>query len=362
MAEKNARDYFYNVIFGVETSYKYDFKKIPKNFKYDNQETEKADQEYRNKFKDKRSFYSNDPIIDSYVIDFIIRNRKWVDADFFEDFFLGRVMDNFNYSATSEAKTYKYTGKLSYFYEGIQEAVALVYQCFFFIRLNQNDSLKKEVLLDLVDVFSCFRLSNLNYIKHIAFIFVRKYGYKELVPTKHWLISANKSDRFIVAHEIAHHLAGDTGFKHRYSKELQSLRNIIKESHKHLKKDKLDCEFFADVLAVNLFLGDLVTSDILESPNEQSLASASIGAMGTLITLSLLSENPYLDSKATLSIHERISNVRTYLMFFSITNVMIRSQKKLPDDGLGSRIKALTKEFCNFYDEINYIRFSKNEF
>lgn len=129
------------------------------------------------------------------------------------------------------------------------------------------------------------------------------------------------TDKFILSHEISHHLLGHTG---RANDGLK-LINLLPENCRFWEKERgsIANEFQADAMAILLMLG--VSHDNFQHKLSSKAQKAFETGMGSLLTLEFLkaiSSNPNEGSTSHPSINKRIEQVQYILKVFTEESIL----------------------------------------
>lgn len=267
---------------------------------------------------------SNDRLIEHTLLDLI---NNHIPAEFrarLEYLFVAKINDHL-YEARAISNPGMYRGDLIYYYVGLSDGF---YEfTIFFTKLNyvqmEVDSIIKE----------CFRLSSMttywreSYPKRID-IFRKPDDPEETAYMEKAASIAILMDKFVISHEIAHHLLGHTGKQNDAGCFLDNLPDELKSwqhhSHGHGK------ELQADALAVLFMLK--MTEDTMKQrsiDNSQDAFNAIIGCLFTLKALIFLSKDPDEVSKEYPSINQRLVSCKTILSYYTNPGLIDTVNEKL---------------------------------
>ncbi|HFJ9483845.1 hypothetical protein CN439_25005 [Bacillus cereus] len=259
---------------------------------------------------------SNDRLIEFTLLDLINNHIPTEFRERLNYLFVAKINDHL-YEARAISNPGMYRGDLIYYYVGLSDGFFEF--TIFFTKLNY-------IQMDVDSIIhECFRLSSMtkywreSYPKRID-IFQEPNDPDEAKYMEKAASIAVLMDKFVICHEIAHHLLGHTGkqndagcFLDNLPDELKSWRHHPNEHTKELQADALAVLFMMKMTKDRMKQGSLNDS--------QDAFNAILGSLFTLKALSFLSENPDETSKDYPSINERLASCTDILSYY--TNIQL---------------------------------------
>jgi hypothetical protein len=260
---------------------------------------------------------SNDRLIEFTLLDLI---NNHIPSEFrarLEYLFVAKINDHL-YEARAISNPGMYRGDLIYYYVGLSDGFyefTLFFTKLHFVQMDV-DSIIKE----------CFRLSSMtkywreSYPKRID-IFQEPNDLDEATYMEKAAGIAVLMDKFVICHEIAHHLLGHTGkhndagcFLNNLPDELKSWQHHPNERAKELQADALAALFMMKMTKDGMKQGSL--------HNSQDAFNAILGCSFVLKALSFLSEDPDEVSKEYPSINDRLLSCMAILSYYTNTELL----------------------------------------
>lgn len=265
--------------------------------------------------------HSNHPGVNHNVNRIIEINSDWIPSPFFEDLFAGVVRET-DIAALSSRKDSEFSGRLVTYSLGMMHSAMFFADMFKFYALPpQNHSMssarqQNEFIFNVLRIFNWWRLN-----EHQGELSETNIVYEEFaIERSSWAsVACAGADQFIVGHEIAHHLVGDTGFLPHVSDELEFIDGFV-----GALKDALDTffpddadrkELKADAVSLFLSLGKPSAS------NQCSAIDLNIAAVGTLFSLGAMS---ILTDKGRDEIAFSSQAIRRFLVMRGLITGLVR--------------------------------------
>lgn len=221
-------------------------------------------------------------------------NSNWVPNEFFEDIFIG-VARQSSIEAMAIHRNKEYNGKLILVSEGILDFVEFFTRLFYFFvefvgEMHEcNEQKLSQFFSDIEKVMYAWRGQNAQKLQRSYSSICKKYDIKD---NNNAFLSNKAAEYFIVGHEIAHHLLGDTGYGSPTCNELDELKRLISECQEYTQSvyeyRADEEELLADLVAVFFFIGNPI--DVLEC-SRPNMHLAVHGAVHALGSLSLIIDN-----------------------------------------------------------------------
>ncbi|NGY86942.1 hypothetical protein F6Y05_21480 [Bacillus megaterium] len=254
---------------------------------------------------------SNDRLIEFIVLELINNHIPTEFQARLEYLFVAKINDH-RYEARAISNPGMYRGDLIYYYVGLSDGF---YEfTIFFTKLNY-------IQMDVDSIIEeCFRLSSMttywreSYPNRID-IFEKPNDPAEAVYLQKAADISALMDKFVILHEIAHHLLGHTGKQNDAGWFLDNLPEELKSWQQH--PDERAKELQADALAT-LFMMKMTKDRMKERslPNFQDTFNAILGCLFVLKALSFLSKDPDEVSKEYPSINERLLSCKAILSYY----------------------------------------------
>jgi len=308
--------------------------------------------------------YSNDLLTNSIIEDVEKDNQHWV-TGFFDELFVGKLGTN-EVFASSLPTGKNYTGYLSVYDVGITLACYFWCECFTHYIVNFSQLVRqrrdsdlylkepgiKQFLDDVADVFNNWRLSG-HVNMHEAQNLYSKHEVKADSPTV-----ANVAaclDKFIVAHEVAHHLAGDTGGAHANIELVKSMMNVHRKIPLHFGSETI--EHAADILALYLVSGGVKDQQLLSSiRRHEILVNLTLGSLGALSCVAALIEEPYKKEEEDYpSATSRFNNTLSWVTLQTTLSTLDKNSNERERD-IARTAKSMSKDIMHFHDLLNRSR------
>ena len=220
-------------------------------------------------------------------------NSDWIPSAFFDDIFAGVVRET-DIAALSKYKDSEFSGKLVTYSLGMMHSAIFFGDMFAFYSLPPQNYASRpvveqnEFIFYVLRLFNWWRLSELRGELFEASIIYEKFQ----IEHGGWAnVACAMADQFIVGHEIAHHLVGDTGYQPHVSEELDFIDGCVASLTDAIDKfcpDGADRkELNADAVSLFFFLGKPTA---LRECSALDLNLAAIGTLTALGTMSILTD------------------------------------------------------------------------
>lgn len=298
------------------------------------------------------STFSNHPGVSSIVRQLMAKNQDWISPTFLKACFVGVVNDT-ALDAFAMHRAPDFNGPLSIYSYGLLHAGIFTAQCFVYFDKNDfadhddDSDVVREYLHDVLDVFASWRAND----GRGELFDTRDFSGKYPVPDEAPLAIAIASDYFIVGHELAHHLLGDTGHKFVKTQEAAQLKDLIASMPMQFGPRT---EHLADAFAFNFFVG--APSRRL-SYDQHEIAQATLGSLNAMTALSLLSPKPQKPSETHPSPVHRFNWLMSYA-----TSASVLSATTAGGDFAGARaVKRFRKAYMQFSDLLLRERTARGE-
>ena len=290
--------------------------------------------------------YSNAEEFDSMMRFFLDSNKHWI-PDFFDRVFVGKIRSAhaFASAATVEEEDHSYLVIVN---SGLMVACFFWCECFLiyverFMKLygTEQQTLHDEYVDRVVDIFTLWRsqggIITLSAAQNL-------YSEYKIKPDIRPYSSASAADRFILAHELAHHFAGDTNRAKIAVEAVNKFRYIV-EPRSCAAEQWSDKEYVADGFAILILLG----SPDITSHSQVSLINAGMGALVAISTIACLTDNPYKSTDASYPPpNDRFNEAMAFTHGLAIISSMVSKDASsvLP-------FATMRKHLMDFHDVMN---------
>ncbi len=254
---------------------------------------------------------SNDKLLEEILEDLI---GNHIPKDFQERLkylFVAKI-NNRLFEAKAISNPGMYRGDLIYYYVGLGDGF---YEFIIFFTKLYNTHIEDDAI-----IHDCFRLSSMmkdwreSYPKRIE-IFLKPNDPEEALYMEKAAQIAVLIDKFVICHEIAHHLLGHTG---KNNDALFFIDNLPEELKSWLQNSlEHGKELQADALAV-LFMLKMTENNMKQSclDRSQNAFNAVMSCLFTLKVLAFLSNDPNEVSKEYPSLNQRLESCKAILSYY----------------------------------------------
>lgn len=249
--------------------------------------------------------FSNFPNVDDCVKEIISKNDSWLPRELFQDIFVG-VLREKDIDALAADIVPDFSGKLITYSAGLMNAISFftnMYTHTYFKLQRSNIQFTgepgnytyehDEFTSNVLAVFDQWKANDLR-IEFLDTMHI--YDQFEIEAPEWARLTSTMADSFIVAHEVAHHLVGDTGFPPHMSDDLRAIEGttaLLKTAiEKYLPNEVDQKEVRADMVAVFLLIGPPSNAQFCSS---MDLYTAAIGALINLAAMSVLTDDGISD-------------------------------------------------------------------
>lgn len=297
-----AREFFYNWALEDGDRFIHDIfddelkSKFEKNFGNKLNLSDLERKSLRDKIADFSDTYSNHPGVNHNIQTIQKVNSGWIPSTYFDGIFAGVVRET-DIAALSKCRDSDHSGKLVTYSIGMMHSAIFFADMFeFYLLPNQEHSLssdieRNEFIFYILRQFNWWRL---NQDKGELFETRHIYEKFQVEPTGWANVACAMADKFIIGHEIAHHLVGDTGYLPHVSEELDFIDGCIASLAGVIDRffsDEIDRkELKADAVSLFLFLG---RPTALRQCSAMDLNMAAIGTLMALGAMSILTDKGY---------------------------------------------------------------------
>ena len=302
--------------------------------------------------KGKPAKYSNHHAAEMIVAEIRAKNADWISPEFFDDVFVG-VAKDISINAHAAPSSRNYEGKLVLYNRGLLDANLFTAECFFYFQMEIRPIEESEperyygYLDDVLNVFMEWR----NLDGHGQLFDTRPFRQRHSIESDLSLQIAFHADKFVIGHELAHHILGDTNHQQVDSEELRQFAEATKKVPLKFGDER---ERLADALSFHLFLGP---PSRMSAFDQQDIIAATFGSLNTLTTISLTSADPYKQIGGYPEATGRFNWAMAYSSLFSVL-----SATSAGGDFSGARaVKKFRKDFMTFFDVLNGRRRERGE-
>lgn len=304
-----------------------------------------------------KPLYSNTVDIDEHVRKLRTSNEKWL-PKFFDSCFVGKVPGR---AALASAHRLRAEDGSFLSVIGTGLSMAVLFWCEAFARyIKEFQSLEGErgelerttYFNEIAHVFERWREAS-NVIELI--VAHRVIDIKNSGTDPFSMAPAILSDRFIISHELGHHIMNDTGIDYETGHEIERFLHIFRnDSLPSLLTGGATHEYSADCMAIHLLVGEPSLYKV--KPSEFIVPSH--GVLATLSTIACLSENPYADGDEDYP----TPNARFDVMMSFLETIAMNWVLEHKEEGGFSSFKTMRKDVMDFHDLINRARLDRGDF
>jgi hypothetical protein len=366
----SAREYYYKVIAPEERGQNY--QQVYQRYLYESGQPF-SNNEIQNQILSYVPHLSNDALIEAHIQELIRRNGNSarLQQRLSQLFVAKRKQFQPEAYSASAKRTHHYSGDLAFFHVGLSDAcfqyttlfAELIYLKQLRYKLDDNNPLVKYLVHVISEHTNQLAIAQEKWkmegdyidLDFTTVLEVEKLAIPDVTDVTNVAVNvAGHTDKFILGHEIAHHVLGHTGQENDGLEIIQSLPPTCQFWQNATKGHAR--EFQSDALAICLVAG--VANPWNESQRrqveEEIAVEASLGALLTMTVLGQLSANVVKASETHPSIRDRFEQCRHILGVFvppdiynAIEDDVLRFQHLLfisQGHGLGENTVGLFKE------------------
>ena len=301
--------------------------------------------------------YSNHDGIDRHIQNIRSGNAYWLDEKHLENFYLGVIHEGEPY-ATAVDVSEDFSGRLIVYSIGMLHAVMFMSDVFEHSHMlnstrqgNENIEYEKKLAFHVLRLFNWWR-EKANRVSYSETTDLMRD--LNIRPGALSLSFADHADKFIAAHEICHHLLGDTG-----QSLLDDVNDLLPDGLRdHVSRLELSAdmkkEILADAGALFLCIGGAVRVFNFRFKTFYPLA---VGALATVGTIALLdSESTVMTSEGEMKSEPSLpESYERFQALFQVIRSMIKTNQREDEWEKSSFIDAI-EEYEGFVSGLLEIR------